>query len=338
MSSCASVKLPERKFSQLEPFGNSIEGYAYYCGLCDEILALSRQLIEPRRIRLVFDEACPCCGFELGSVLRCEASRIPLGTSVRMNPKCRNAHYLIDPSNEFHLRLSRGNALLQDSQSKLTTGIDLFDRTLVLGFGQLVVLQGAASNHLSHLLCVRAVLPHPLGPETDVVFIDGGNDFDPYTLSQRSIEHDLDPERMLGRIHLSRAFTYHQLSSLIMEKLPYAIEKYSAKLAVISDITELYCDADIQQEDRQEALDIFTKTLRFLAALAEQKHALIIATNPRSRNTRMDNILLQTAHVSTKLEERAAFVQVTVMRHPWIPQLKAPVAAVLDNETLETYT
>jgi CRISPR-associated protein Cas1 len=30
------------------------------------------------------------------------------------------------------------------------------------------------------LLCVRATLPHPLGPDSDVMFVDGGNVFDPF--------------------------------------------------------------------------------------------------------------------------------------------------------------
>jgi hypothetical protein len=301
------------------------------------MFVLSKQLIEPRKLSLLFDEACPSCGSELGMVLRCEAAKIPAETNLLTNPRRISVPYPTSPSKEFEFHVKRGSALLRDRHSHLKTGMEALDRVLVLTFGQLAVLHCEASHSLSLLLCVRAVLPQPLGPDGDVIFIDGGNNFDPYSLSERSIEHGLDPERMLGRIHLSRAFTHHQLSSLIVEKLPYAIEKYNAKLAVISDIMQLYCDPDIQQEDRQEALDIFTKTVRFLAALAEQKRVLIVATSLQSRNARMDNTLLRTAHVSAKLEERGALVHITVMRHPWIPQLKTTATTMLGNESLERY-
>jgi len=245
--------------------------------------------------------------------------------------------HLIAPSKEFEFCVRRGSTLPRDYDPDLKSGMEALDEKLVLKFGQLAVLHGDASHSLSLLLCVRAVLPQPLGPNTDVIFIDGGNDLDPYAISRRSIEHDLNPQRVLERIHLSRTFTYHQLSSLIVEKLSDAIEKYNARLAVISDITALYCDPDIQREDRQAALNIFTKTVRFLGALAEQKRILIVATSLQSRNACMDNILLRTAHVSAKLEERDALVQVTVMRHPWIPQLKTTATTTLGNEILEPY-
>jgi len=270
-------------------------------------------------------------------VLRCEAVKIPAEMSLFTNPRRISALHLTAPSKGSEFCVKRGSALLRDCRPDLETGIEVFDRALVLKFGQLAALQGEASHYLSLLLSVKAILPQPLGPDGDVIFIDGGNKFDPYAISQRSIEHELNLQRVLERIHLSRAFTYHQLSSLIVERLSNAIDKYNARLVVISDITALYCDSDIQQEDRQAALDIFTKTVRFLGALAEQKGILIVATNLQSKSVRMDNILLRTAHVSAKLEERDALVQVTVMRHLWIPQLKATATTMLGNETLETY-
>lgn len=75
---------------------------------------------------------------------------------------------------------------------------------LVLRFGQFAVFHGKASHSFSSLLCVRAVLPKRLGQGSGVVFIGGGNLFDAYLISERSIEHELDSEKLLERIHLSR--------------------------------------------------------------------------------------------------------------------------------------
>ena len=57
----------------------------------------------------------------------------------------------------------------------LTFGVEALDNLLTLNFGQFVVFQGKPSHPLCMLLCVRAMLPCPLGPNSDVIFIDGGN-------------------------------------------------------------------------------------------------------------------------------------------------------------------
>src|SRR5208337_4011420 len=105
-------------------------------------------------------------------------------------------------------------------QSDLTLGIEALDKILGLRFGQFVDLQGKPSHKLSSLLCVRATLHEPLGPNSDVIFVDGGNIFDPYLVSQYSIEHELDAKTVLERIHISRAFTFHQNATPPTEKLP----------------------------------------------------------------------------------------------------------------------
>jgi DNA repair protein RadA len=218
----------------------------------------------------------------------------------------------------------------------LATGIEALDKMLVLKFGQFAVLHGKPSRNLSSLLCVRATLPEPLGPDSDVIFVDGGNIFDPYSISEHSIEHELNPENVLKRIHLSRAFNYHQLTTLITDKLPLVMEEFAAKLIIISNIIELYCDPDIRGADQQDTLRIFERTTRSLVSLAEEKHALIIATNPSLRSPRMDANLTRTAHVSARIEDRAASMRLMIMRHPWIPQLTTTVPSE-SNPTLEMY-
>jgi hypothetical protein len=92
--STQSAELIQLKFSQLPKPDNGIEGYAYYCGLCEEILVLSKRMINPRKIALVFSETCPGCGFKLDKVLEGQTSRAPVGMDLLTNPKCVEARYL----------------------------------------------------------------------------------------------------------------------------------------------------------------------------------------------------------------------------------------------------
>ena len=321
------------KIAQLTSLKNCGEGYVYYCGLCDEALILARRMINPRKVCLTFNDACPGCGFRLGSVLRCEASRIPIGIDLLNHPKCMGAKHLIDKCDKAEPSFTTAMAILRGSMFKLTTGIDALDRALELGIGQLVLFEGKASHAFSSLLCVRAVLPKPIGLDSDVVFIDGANVFDAYLISEHSIKHQVDPEEVLKRIHVSRAFTYHQLSTLITEKLPHAIDEFKAKLVVVSDITQLYCDPDIQ--DKHEALGVFRENMRTLAMMAKRKSVLIVATNHQTRNKRMDDILLHTARVAARLEDKDTFMRLTLHKHPFTPQLEAAISP--NKQTLESY-
>src|SRR4029077_1100554 len=270
------------KIWQLDQDQLSTQGYLYNCSLCDEALVLSKLFINPRRVQLVFLDTCPGCGFELEKTLKVQPSTLPLGKRLLTNMFCRNAEELFEPGALLEAKLSRGSIPLRDAQSDLAAGIALLDGVLALRFGQLASLQGEASNALSHLLCVRAINPLPPGLDSDVVFVDGGNLFDAYIISNHAFSRGLDEEKTKLRIHLSRAFTHHQLSSLITDELAQAADECNARLAIISDITALFCDPDVKE--KKEAFDLFYRNIRSLANLAEQRNMIIVVTNLQSRN------------------------------------------------------
>jgi len=323
----------QSKTWQLDQDQSSAQGFLYSCSLCDENLVLSKLFINPRKVQLVFLDICPGCGFELGKTLKVQGSVLPPGKRLLTNMICKNVEELFEPGELFEAKLSRGSLLLRDVESNLS-GVGLLDETLALRFGELVTLQGEASNALSHLFCVRAINPLPPGLDSDVVFVDGGNVFDSYTVSRHAFNLGLDQERMKLRIHLSRAFTHHQLSSLITEELAQAIDQCYARLAIVSDITALYCDPDVKE--KREAFDLFSKDIRSLATLAEQRNMIIVVTNLQSRSKAMDDVLARTAHVSAVLQDKGAHTQLTATRHPFIPTGNTEIAT-LDNQTLTRY-
>src|SRR6266516_102587 len=142
----------QSKIWQLDQDQSSPQGFLYNCSLCDEILVLSKPFINPRKIQLTFSNICPGCGFELDKTLKVQTSTLPSGRRFLTNQVCKDPEQLIEPGESFEARLSRGSTLLRDVRSDLPSGIELLDETLVLRFGQLVTLQGEASNALSHLL------------------------------------------------------------------------------------------------------------------------------------------------------------------------------------------
>jgi DNA repair protein RadA len=185
-------------------------------------------------------------------------------------------------------------------------------------------------------LCARATLPQPLGPNCDGIFVDGGNNFDPYSISDNSVEQGLDPENVLERIHISRAFTHHQLACIVTDKLPQAIKEFKAKLVIVSDITELYCDPDVRDEDKDDSLLIFGKTVRTLRMLARQHQCLIIATNLERRSPQMERGLMLAAHVSVRIEHKSGLTQFSLLKHPHLHP-RTTIASMRGVNILESY-
>ena len=196
----------QRKLSQLPLAESGKEAHVYYCMLCEEILALSTHKIDPRKIILVLDGKCPECGFALETLLRCEVSKIATQINLLTHPEISNLDCLLKPiSQAGKFKISKADSLPTGTNPNLTTGMKELDQLLTLRLGQLVVLRGKMSHPFSSLLCVRATLPQPLGLDSDVVFIDGGNMFDAYSISEHAIRHEISAEQVLSRIHLSRS-------------------------------------------------------------------------------------------------------------------------------------
>ncbi len=185
--------------------------------------------------------------------------------------------------------------------------------------GDFAVIYGSPSViSLTSLLCVRAQLPAQIGGlSSNVVFIDGGNTFRLYQVSRLAKVHHLDPKQALDRIFLSRAFTAYQMTALIMERLKDAVEKYNAKLIVISDIAGLFLDKDIPDE---EARRVFSQITAYLQSFARQNQVILIATYPprqnTSRNAFLQTVTCQRANVVLSLRQTIYDREFILEKHP----------------------
>jgi len=312
-----------------------VDAWVYYCTLCDEVLLVTRRFVEAKGVQAAFDGVCPDCGFGLEDVMRCERTQLPHARAAYVNPKYQAALLVELPSRTFEaVRL--GKAHLPAEERILTTGIERLDKLVHLATGQFVVFQGYPfPRSLAELLCVRAQLEHPIGLNSDAIFIDGGNSFDAYAVSNYAIEHRIEPKLALSRIHISRAFTYFQLASLVTEKLPGALTRYNSTLAIISDITELFQDPEIK--DKQEAYRVFQRILRSLSAIAEITDSLVIATSSRQDIKPFDTALIQTAHTTIRIEGRGAVTRFTLVHHKSLPVRKISHREDRTDQFLEEY-
>jgi hypothetical protein len=212
---------------------------------------------------------------------------------------------------------------VHDSES-LTFGIEIIDKLFgKLKTGELVVLHGSQMCHvLSELLCVRSQLPSfEGGLGSSAVFVDGGNRFDPYLISENARLLGLEPEETLKNIWVSRAFTSYQLTALIAEKFPEILNRVKPKLVVVSDAAALYCDSDI---GLFEAKRTFNRVVCFLWNLVRERNFLLVITSFSSTNRRkrlLEQYLLGRSDVAVKVEEGNPHLKLTLEKHPSKPSV-----------------
>lgn len=215
----------------------------------------------------------------------------------------------------FPLVFRRANELVSEPRLFFCDeGLDKLVEGLRLG--QLVFLYGSRGClAVSELLCVRSQLsPDRGGLGSDCIFIDGGNTFDPYLLVQYAEESLLDRDKVLDRTLVSRAFTCYQLASLITQTLPKAVHERRIRLVIVSDIVDLYCDADLRDS---RSLDLFKATLNSLVTTARAERAIVLATSlDQTVSGQFLCAVRQRADVILRFEERESFTKLTLEKYP----------------------
>ena len=156
----------------------------------------------------------------------------------------------------------------------LTTSVPTLDRILGPFDAGKVTLIDSGSDfvfHLTTLLAVRAVME---GHE--VVFLDGGNSVDPHGMVALGKRAGLAREDVLPRVHVARAFTCHQMTTLILDMLDRKIEETGAGLVVLACLPTMYLDEDVEL---REAHQLFQRSMRAARQTVADREVVGLVTN-----------------------------------------------------------
>ncbi len=129
--------------------------------------------------------------------------------------------------------------------------------------GGLILLSGhVAVDRLGLCAAVdRALAGEP------VLYLAGANVFDPFLVGRLAKTARVAPARVLQQIHVSRAFTCHQMVRLVTDCLPSALQQYGARFVVLSGPLETLYDQSVPE---QEAMRLFRTMLASLQHLAQE--------------------------------------------------------------------
>jgi len=137
-----------------------------------------------------------------------------------------------------------GNTLLErrGKIGRLTTGSKSFDELMGGGFETQSITEvfgefGSSKTQIAHQLCVTVQLPVDKGGLNGHAFyIDTENTFRPERIIQMAEAYELNPDEILEKIHVARAYnSNHQM--LLVEKVKELSNEIPSKLLIVDSLT-----------------------------------------------------------------------------------------------------
>ena len=179
-----------------------------------------------------------------------------------------------------------GGALLERRREvlKLTAKVQSIDDLLGVGFENQALVEvygafGSGKTQIGHQLAVNCTLPLEEGGfDGDIFYIDTEDTFRPERITQMARGHGLDPEQVLSRIHVARAYnSAHQM--LLVDEIKRMSKGLNVKMIIVDSLTSHFRAEYIGRgmlANRQQKLN---RHLKDLKQLADINNALVLVTN-----------------------------------------------------------
>ena len=178
-------------------------------------------------------------------------------------------------------------AALLEKRSKvghLSSGSEVFNELLGGGFESQSIIElfgefGSGKTQIAHQLCVIVQLPKEKGGmDGHAFYIDTENTFRPERIVQMAEGLELDPEEVLSKIHVARAYnSNHQM--LLVEKVKELSKDAQARLLVVDSLTAHFRAEYVGRgalADRQQKLN---KHMHDLLRWGDLNNGVVCVTN-----------------------------------------------------------
>ncbi len=179
-----------------------------------------------------------------------------------------------------------GGALLEKRAQigRLSSGSKTLDELLGGGFESQSIIElfgefGSGKTQIAHQLCVMVQLPKEQGGlEGHAFYIDTENTFRPERIVQMAEGCNLDPDEVLSRIHVARAYnSSHQM--LLVDKVKEMSSEIPARLLVVDSLTAHFRAEYVGRgalADRQQKLN---KHMHDLLRWSDLNNGVVCVTN-----------------------------------------------------------
>ncbi len=169
-------------------------------------------------------------------------------------------------------------------------------------------------------MAVVAQLPRERGLNSAVIFIDNDNIFNPYTLIRLARSVKLNPNMVLSRILVARAFIWNHLGEIV-RNLEGILEETRARLVLISGLTTLFEGA--YDRKKSHALLKITNTLKNIAV---DKEILVVASAHLAKGSKEKpaggKIIAHIPHILLRVMQQKEQIMFKLIKHPSRPAME----------------
>ena len=125
----------------------------------------------------------------------------------------------------------------------------------------LVLLSGPSSVYRLGLCAAvdRALAGEP------VLYLASANVFDPFLVGRLARTSRVAPAHVLQQIHVSRAFTCHQMVRLVTDCLPSALRTYDARFVILAGPLETLYDQSVPEAEATRLFRAMAEALQDMA-------------------------------------------------------------------------
>ena len=179
-----------------------------------------------------------------------------------------------------------GSALLERRREvlKLSSRVQSIDELLAGGFETQALVEvygefGSGKTQIGHQLAVNCTMPlEEGGLDGDVIYIDTEDTFRPERIIQMARGHGLDPDAVLERIHVARAYnSAHQI--LLVDEIKRMAKNIDVKLVIVDSLTSHFRAEYVGRgmlATRQQKLN---RHLKELKQLSDVQNSIVLVTN-----------------------------------------------------------
>jgi hypothetical protein len=156
-----------------------------------------------------------------------------------------------------------------------------------------------------------------------VLVADGANAFDPYVVSKFARKEGIPPAELLKKISVARAFTCHQLATLIRERLDPLVPAGVGSLVVFLGPCTMFFDEDVPGE---EAALLFRKMMAKVQEMSQNGVFFLMSQSFHGFNKNRNFLLrelVRSADAVLKLKSSPDALEVVLdkpplaLRRPW---------------------
>lgn len=211
----------------------------------------------------------------------------------------------------------------QVKRVKMTTGINAIDNLLEGGIeaGLTHLFYGDRGLHNDFLrFAVWAQMPTEKGGTgAPVIIIDSANMIKIERITDVAYELELEPEEVMDRIYITRAFNSSQTYDIIMNQLNSFFSRVPARVLMVTGLPNLYIEEGLTGEGLQQISHMASNIMKF--TLQRDLFTLVSApSSPKSDNNPAGGrSLASNSQVHIRVEVAKSYVRYILAKHPQFP-------------------